>query len=125
MAGSRGRHKKVRIAALVYCGELCSSCTNQCREATPDNRPLIMECPVCRGYGCNQCSGGKITLSGCPQSLLDGRFKREINRVTFAMNDKLLPRSGGIGEQSARFVSLWRMFASDVSLIETEKAKSG
>lgn len=83
-----------------------------------------MECPDCRGYGCKKCNKGRIEIHGCPQSGNDRRFQRDLNNVIHAINDKLLPQAGGVGDQKARFVSLWRRFASDVNLIENEKSKS-
>ncbi len=84
-----------------------------------------MECPHCRGYGCHECNeSGRVTLEGCPQSVIDRKFRRDLDKAIHAINDKLLPKSGGIGDQDARFVALWRKFASDVNLIENDKAKS-
>lgn len=81
-----------------------------------------MECPDCRGYGCEKCNNtGRVYLEGCPQASIDRRFQRDLHKAIHAINDKLLPKTGGIGDQDARFVSLWRKFASDVNLIENEK----
>jgi len=86
---------------------------------------MQMECPDCRGYGCEKCNNtGRGYLEGCPQACIDRRFKRDLNKAIHAINDKLLPKAGGIGDQDARFVALWRKFASDVNLIENDKAKS-
>lgn len=84
-----------------------------------------MQCPTCRGKGCSKCKDGRIPIVGCPMSQVDRELWEQINLAGHAMQDKIFPNAGGLNDQPARFVAVWRLFKSDVNFIETEQAKRG
>ena len=124
--GKRRRKKKIRIAALIRCGELCRSCPRVCSGLDP-NEQLDMECVSCEGSGtigtnkCDECNGtGFFTLTECPQKLLGSELVEDINLASYAEKGHL-PEHGGMLNQEAWFVSLWGTLASDESRIEQDK----
>ena len=115
----------------MYCGLICRGCGVTCSDEPTERTPLEIECMYCGGAGkigeqpCSHCTNGYVQVSQCPRRELGKAFTREMRLVNHAMQDKLLPESGGINDQPARFVHLWQAFRSDVSMIEREEAKNG
>jgi hypothetical protein len=72
-----------------------------------------------------KCNDGYTQVTQCPKQVFGAKFSRDIRLISHAMQDKILPDSGGINDQGARFVGLWQAFKSDVNMIEKEVAKRG
>lgn len=109
----------------MYCELLCKACTHKCASEPTEAVPKDLQCIHCRGAGCDRCHDGYFELTRCPKKEVGSALYSELAMVNHAMNDKLLPDHGGINDQEARFVNLWRAFRADISYIERITAKNG
>ena len=66
--------------------------------------PLAIECAVCGGVGCDDCSGGQKLYTSCPKDVLTQEVVRVGNLSDF-FDSGVLPEAGGLNDQDAKFVS--------------------
>ena len=128
--GNTGRKKKIRIAALIRCGELCRGCGSSCRDPASEEEPLEPECPVCDGHGtiqdgietteCVHCNGGRFQITQCPRKYVGSEITQAINLASFAIRGHL-PVLGGMIDQDAWFVSVWSALEEDQIKIDQER----
>ncbi len=122
----RGRQKKIRVAALIRCGELCKSCTrNHCNNLPSKDLPLMLGCPSCDESGCEACDNqGYIEITDCPKDYVGHRVSSAANLAAW-VSKGILPEAGGMNDQDAWFVSVQNALESDVNRIEDERRKRG
>ena len=86
-------------------------------------------CPICDETGidrfgevCKHCNDGQFTLESCPREYLGHEMVRAINYVAFA--DKgFLPVAGGMLDQSAWWLDIYRMMNNEQNQIDSERMK--
>lgn len=113
----RGK-KKLRLAALIACGELCKTCSHRCGEEYKQR--MFWECPICGGASCEHCEGGRILITECPRNYIGQAMTDAVN-VALACRDGILPSTGGLLDQSAKFFHIWQQLRSDENLITQEQ----
>lgn len=62
----------------------------------------MIECPACKGYGCERCKDGRLQIDGCPQEQVKGLGP--FCRLSDLFVKGLPPIAGGALDQSAQFV---------------------
>tara|TARA_R110002167_G_scaffold115982_2_gene290656 strand:+ start:3143 stop:3481 length:339 start_codon:yes stop_codon:yes gene_type:complete len=111
---------------LIRNGLLCKSCGNDCRKDYESDE-VTVACPACdetgftnSGLPCEHCDGGSFLVDCCPRETVGFEISEAINLAGFA--DKgLLPSAGGLLDQSAWWMSVYRHFTNEQSRIESEK----
>ena len=122
----RGRSKKLRIAALIRRGEMCSSCGRNCGKE--QNELNVIECPICDGISeCDQCSNGMILLDRCPRESMPAAFIYAVN-LAGSSGSGDWPVAGGLLDQATWFLELKQNLDAECDQIDKdrmEKAKRG
>ena len=120
------RQKKIRVAALIRCGELCRSCGTVCRKDY-ENGSTLVACPVCDEVGtdgngqlCKHCRDGQIQISECPRRYIGNEFTNAINLATMCGGGDW-PVAGGLLDQSAWFLDLKQRLDNENNRIEAER----
>lgn len=101
----------MRLAALIRCGKLCERCSaKKCH----DNAGVEIECPTCRGAGCEHCQNGYWMVNGCPQDHI--RQLYTAIRLADLFSKGLLPVAGGVLDQAASFIEFARQLEYEDNL---------
>ena len=75
-----------------------------------DNEGEKTDCETCNGYG-------RFDLTSCPRQYVGPELSDEINLIAFA-NKGHLPEPGGLLDQPAKFVTVWRTLEADQNTID-------
>lgn len=122
----RGRKKKVRVAALIRCGELCRACGGGCADRLDEQNYAEFNCVVCDGVEtpgktCSACGGaGVFRLTDCPRSFVGSELSGAVNLASFAAKGGL-PVAGGLLDQANWFFSLWQSLEAEQNSVEAEQ----
>ena len=84
----------------------------------------MIECPVCGGGGCDQCSDGKFRIEQCPRDMMGSRFVRLVNLAAVCGGGDW-PVAGGLLDQSASFLALKQRLDSEINQIDHEELERG
>lgn len=79
-----------------------------------------IECPVCDGAGCDQCSHGVFAIDGCPNTFC-ASMVTPIDLFDMFANG-LPPIAGGVLDQAASFVNAARFFECEESKVRNERS---
>ena len=66
--------------------------------------PLAIECAVCDGVGCDNCSGGQKLYTSCPKKQVSNDIIYTASLST-SFDNGLMPESGGLNDQDSKFVN--------------------
>jgi hypothetical protein len=112
--------KKIRLGALIACGELCENCSaHRCR--SDEVGLYLIECPVCNGTGCEECEDGRWQLGDCPNRLAQdlGSFFD----LAAMLDAGIPPNAGGACDQPLWFVRAYRRYKHDITVAENERIR--
>ena len=70
-----------------------------------EQMPMEFECPVCDGTDCEICDDGFIKIVGCPHDFF-GDDMIEVYELVKFYDKGLAPATGGVLDQSAKFVKM-------------------
>ena len=100
---------------------LCRSCTRgHCRSLSDSLSTIEIECPVCDGTGCEDCSNGVFPIDGCPNSFC-AAMVTPID--LFDMFGKGLPPiAGGVLDQAVSFVHAAQFFAGEENKVRNDRS---
>lgn len=99
---------------------LCRSCTRgKCTSLSTDESRIEIECPVCDGCGCSECTEGSFELDGCPNAFCS-KIITSIDLIDL-FEKGLPPVAGGVMDQSASFIQAARFFASEEDKVRSER----
>lgn len=76
-----------------------------------------MQCSICGGDGCDDCSDGFIRFTSCPQRTIPRRIIHLVED-TALFKKGLPPDPGGTHDQDAWFVNASRELLADISSIQ-------
>lgn len=100
---------------------LCRSCTSgNCKDLGTKEQPIDIECPQCNGEGCDQCVDGVFKLDGCPNKFCSSVVNAIDLIELFAKG--LAPITGGVLDQSAKFIHAARFFDNEERRIKNERS---
>ena len=119
LVGVGGAAKKIRVAALIRCGELCKACGDKCRDQ--DGSGIELECPCCNGNGCDQCKDGVFLLTECPREYTR-KLVTAVNTASLVSRG-ILPVQGGALDQANWFIEFLHELESNQAKIDEERAK--
>ena len=104
---------------MIRTGALCRNCTSkECRDLSTEREPIEIECPECRGDGCEHCKQGKIRIDGCPNKACSTMY--QFIQLADLFNKGILPTAGGALDQSASFIEAVQFFESDQARVRAE-----
>ena len=91
---------------------LCRNCTGgKCSE---ELESIELECPGCRGLGCEHCSDGAFTIPECPSTYCQ-QIVPSIELFEL-WHQGIPPITGGSLDQSVWFVEAARVFKTEENL---------
>ena len=105
----------------MRCGELCKSCVGKCNKIVTPEQPAEIQCPVCEGEGCDECSGGYYTIEECPSRYIGSELIDDIRIVS--ASEHHLPVAGGLLDQSAWWFELRERLRAEEMRIQEDQAK--
>lgn len=104
---------------MILSGEMCKSCGTLCTRDF-EQGGIVLECPLCDGHGCSECSEGTMELSQCPRQYIGGELTDAINAATLCEGG-IWPVAGGLLDQSSWFVDLQQQLTRDTNRIKSEQ----
>lgn len=108
---------------LVRNGLACRACGDQCVESISESNPVKIECPICDGTKCAECTDGFFDLICCARHYADNELVEAIN-MTALVDKGFWPVAGGILDQANYFVNLYQFVTSEQSRIDEERIKN-
>lgn len=100
---------------------MCDRCGVECLSGLSEHDWAEFECPICNGYGCNECDEGVCKLTQCAR-VYTRELVRAINMVSH-VDKGLLPSAGGLLDQSAWFLDLITAVTNEQNKIDSERLK--
>lgn len=103
---------------LVRNGKLCKRCGTECLEKICESDPVLVECPLCSGYGCEHCDDGDFRLTECARKYIKP-IMRAAN-IGWTSEKGFLPMAGGLLDQSAWFLEMMNALTNDQNKLDAE-----
>ena len=91
-----------------------------CRSLSTAESRVEIECPICDGCGCEECSDGVFQIDGCPNSFCSPIVG---SLDLFDLFKKGLPPvAGGVLDQSQSFVEASQFFEAEEGKVRYERS---
>lgn len=104
---------------MIRSGALCRACTaKECHDLGTEREPIEIECPECRGNGCQHCNQGRMTITGCPNKECSTMY--QFVQLADLFSKGILPTAGGALDQSASFIEAVQFYESDLAAVRAE-----
>ena len=88
---------------MIKHGKLCKHCTaSECKDKVQEGEADLMECPSCRGTGCENCVNGWIKLTGCHNETCNEMI--DVSNLIDLFESGMPPVAGGSLDQTAWFI---------------------
>jgi hypothetical protein len=105
---------------MIRQGVLCLHCSDkECKDKGNDAEPIEIECVVCNGTGCDECTEGVYRVEGCPNQYCSGLT--QFVELVDLFDEGLPPVAGGALDQSASFIEASRRFKSEEQRAKAER----
>lgn len=106
---------------MIRQGKLCRECTgSKCKDVGTEAEPTEIECPLCGGGGCDQCSDGWFVVDGCPNKFCSDMAY--LPQFIDLFQKGLPPVAGGSLDQSQSFLDAAEQLSNDETKLKNSKA---
>lgn len=106
---------------MIRAGLVCGSCSGRCVNAPTRNEPLMIACPCCDEYGCEDCSWqGYYYIDTCPKQTIDLPLYYAAKLANY-FEKGMLPVAGGTLNQAAWFLDFANLLKYETDLAESAR----